>query len=573
MKAENNKPYQELAQVFKESLMKTELIERIYWLTHLRWIAVTGLFLITYIASSVFDVVTWVTPLYIMGVIVGLYNTWFIYYLKVLRSKTFEAVQKHAGIQIMLDLLFLTCLIYFAGGVENPFIIYFLFHAIISAILLEKKYSYLQALFAICLIALLLMLEYYSIIPHQPLKIFSTYAFGEEVWHSEVYILGIFFALASTIVISVFFVTSIMDRLRKSRNDVLFEIKSTIENMAEGVIFIDPNDKVTMCNKEVEKAWKVNREEIMNKSVKDSQIPYIGGVASNITEKFRKGIETSQHQEIRIEGGFLYNTYSAVIDHNGKYWGTVLTSHDISERKRLEQQLLHTERLATMGEMSAKIAHEIRNPLSSISLNTELLYDEINNFNGQKKKDAENLIQSIMNEVDTLTGISDEYLRFARFPKLDTKPASVNDVLIELTKFLNKERIQRGITFKENYAPNLPQILLDTNQIKQAFLNIMKNAFEAMPEGGKLSINTRLKDDNIEIYFTDTGKGISRSVIRKVFEPFYSTKANGTGLGLALTMKTVEGHGGDISCKSTVAKGTTIIISLPVNGCEEETIE
>ncbi len=101
---------------------------------------------------------------------------------------------------------------------------------------------------------------------------------------------------------------------------------------------------------------------------------------------------------------------------------------------------MHSERLATIGEMSAKVAHEIRNPLSSISLNTELLYDEISKENGEEKSDAENLIQSILNEVDTLTEMSDVYLRFARFPRLDTKPVSVNSVLIELSKFL----VRRG---------------------------------------------------------------------------------------------------------------------------------
>ncbi len=559
--------------MFKEGIMKAELVERLYWLIHLRWIAVFGLFVTTYLASSVFDVVTWVAPLYIIGIILGLSNAGFICYLKVLRNKTFTAVQKHAGIQIMLDLVFLTCLIYFAGGIENPFIFYFIFHAIIGGILLEKKYSYLQALFAVCLFALLLFMEYYALIPHQPLKILSTFEFGEELWHSEVYILGIFFALASTIFISVYFVTSIMDRLRKSRDDVLFEIRSTIENMAEGVIFIDTDDKITMCNREIENAWKVKRENIINKSIKNGQIPYIGGVASKITEKFRKGIETSQHQEVRIKSGFLYNTYSAVFDHDGKYWGTVLTSHDITERKRLEHQLLHSERLATIGEMSAKVAHEIRNPLSSISLNTELLYDEISNYNGRKNKDAENLIQSILNEVDSLTEISDEYLRFARFPKLETRPAFINDVLVELAKFFNKEMSQSGISLKENYAPNLPGILLDTNQIKQAFLNILKNSFESMPDGGKLSISTRLKGDNIEINITDTGSGISKRDIQRVFDPFYSTKVKGTGLGLALTMKTVEGHGGDIMCKSTITKGTTMTVSFPVKGCGEERVE
>ena len=559
--------------MLKENLKKTELVERIHWLILLRWIAVSGLFITTYIFSSVFNVVDQVIPLYTIAVIIGLTNAWFFFNINTLRIKPFESVQMHAGIQIMTDHFFLICLIYFAGGIENPFIFYFLFHAIIGGIFLEKKYSYLQALFAASLFALLLLLEYYSVIPHHPLQTFSAFKYGDELWHSEVYILCVFFALASTIFISVYFVTTLMDRLRKSRDDVLFEIKSTLENMAEGVIFIDPDDKVTMCNKEIEKAWKVKSEELLNKSVKDDQIPYIGGIASNITERFRKGIETSQHQEIMTNDGFLYNTYSAVIDPSGKYWGTVLTSHDITERKKLEQQLLHSERLATIGEMSAKVAHEIRNPLSSISLNTELLYDEISNDNGDKKSDAENLIQSILNEVDTLTEITDEYLRFARFPRLETKPASINNVLIELSKFFNKERLQRGIALKENYASDLPIILLDTNQIKQAFLNILKNSFEAMPEGGKVSISTRLKGDNIEVNITDTGHGISKDDIQSVFDPFYSAKVNGTGLGLALTMKTVEGHGGDIICKSTIDKGTTMVISFPVENCGKDIIE
>ena len=559
--------------MFKEGMMRSDLVERMHWLILLRWIAVSGLLITTYIFSSIFNVVVQVFPLYIIGVIVGLTNAGFFFYSSALQVKTFSSLQLHAGIQIMTDHFFLICLVYFAGGIENPFIFYFLFHAIIGGILLEKKYSYLQASFATSLFALMLLLEYYSVIPHQHFEAFSVFKFGEELWYSEVYILCVFFALASTIFISVYFVTSIMDRLRKSRDDVLFEIKSTLENLDEGVIFIDPNDKVTMCNRGIEKAWKVKREEILNKSVKDGQIPYVGGVASNITESFRKRIETLQHQEIKVDDGFIYNTYSAVFDQNGKYWGTVLTSHDITERKELEHQLLQSERLATIGEMSAKVAHEIRNPLSSISLNTELLYDEISNDNGERKSDAENLIQSILNEVDTLTAISDEYLQFARFPKLETRPASINEVLIELTKFFNKEIVQRCISLKENYASDLPQILLDTKQIKQAFLNILKNSFESMPEGGELSITTRLKDENVEVNITDTGSGINRSDIRRVFDPFYSTKVKGTGLGLALTMKTVEGHGGDINCESTIAKGTTMIISFPVKGCGVEIIE
>ena len=544
--------------MFKETSKKAELIERIHWLIRLRWIAILGLFVTTYIANSVFNVVSWVMPLYAIGVVSGLANTGFLYYTRVLRVKKSASVQKHAGIQIMWDLVSLTCLIYFAGGIENPFILYFLFHVIIAGILLEKIYSYLQAAFATCLFALMILLEYYSVIPHQHLNMFSAFAPGKEIWHSEEYILGIFFALVSTIFISVYFVTSIMDRLRKSRDDVLFEIRSTIENMAEGVVFIDPSDKVTMCNKAIERTWNIKREEMIGKSVKDSLSRYIGVSGAKITEKSRRGIKTSQHQEIRTENGYLYNTYSAVHDNKGRYWGTVLTSHDITERKKLEQQLLHTERLATIGEMSAKVAHEIKNPLSSISLNTELLHDEINSYNGGRTKDADDMIQSIMKEIDRLTEISEEYLQFARFPRLELKPVSVNDMLSKLTKFLKKEMFQRNIILGENYAADLPEVLLDKNQIRQVFLNIFKNSFEAMPEGGRLYISTAVSGDNVAVCISDTGSGIAEKDIQKIFDPFYSSKVDGTGLGLALTKKTIEVHGGEMFCESTVGVGTTI---------------
>jgi len=544
--------------MFKETSKKAELIERIHWLIRLRWIAILGLFVTTYIASSIFNVVTWVAPLYVIGIVLGLTNAGFLFYTRVLRTKKYAIVQKHAGIQIMWDLVSLTCLIYFGGGIENPFILYFLFHVIIAGILLEKIYSYLQAAFATCLFALMILLEYYSVIPHQHLSMFSAFAPGKEIWHSEEYILGIFFALASTIFISVYFVTSIMDRLRKSGDDVLFEIKSTIENMAEGVVFIDPNDRVTMCNKAVEGTWKMKREEIIGKSIKDNLSCYIGAAGAKITEKSRKGIKASQHQEIKTKNGYLYNTYSAVHGNDGKFWGTVLTSHDITERKKLERQLLHSERLAAIGEISAKVAHEIKNPLSSISLNTELLHDEINSYNGGRTKDADDMIQSIMKEIDRLTEISEEYLQFARFPRLELKPVSVNDMLGKLAKFLKKEMFQRNIILEESYAADLPEVLLDKNQIRQVFLNIFKNSFEAMPEGGNLYISTEVSGYNVAVCISDTGSGIAEEDIQKIFDPFYSSKVDGTGLGLALTKKTIEVHGGEMFCESTVGVGTTI---------------
>ena len=550
--------------MFKETVIKTELIERIRWLIWLRWIAIMGLFVTTYAASNVFHVVTWAAPLYVIGIFLVVCNIGFTSYARVLKKKNYSSVQRCAGIQIMWDLFSLMSLIYFAGGVWNPFILYILFHVIIAAILLEKRYCYLQAAFAICLLALMLSLEYYSIIPHQPLRISSTRTFDNELRHYEVYILGLFFAISSTIFISVYFVTSIMERLKKSRGEVFFEIKSTLENMAEGVIFIDSDDKITMCNNEIEKAWNIDRELILDKSIKDCSLPCLGDDVLKIIEGFRCGEETSQHQEIKVEKGYLYNTYSAIHDNDDKYWGTVLTSHDITERKKLENKLFHAKRLATIGEMSAKIAHEIRNPLSSISLNAELLHDEIAGYKNSKTDEAEELIQSILQEVERLTEISEEYLRSARFPKLELNAVSVNDILTELTKFLKEEMAKRNIILKEEYGKLIPELFLDKNQLKQAFVNFLKNSFQAMPDGGKLTVSTRYTGKNIEIIISDSGSGISKADVQKIFDPFYSTKVNGTGLGLALSRKTIEEHCGEIFCKSTLGVGTTMKILFPI---------
>jgi two-component system NtrC family sensor kinase len=145
-------------------------------------------------------------------------------------------------------------------------------------------------------------------------------------------------------------------------------------------------------------------------------------------------------------------------------------------------------------------------------------------------------------------------------------------MLIELTKFLKEEMSQKNITLRENYAADLPEVLLDENQIRQAFLNILKNSFESMPEGGRLDISTGFTGNNVEVCISDNGSGITKKDIQRIFDPFYSSKVNGTGLGLALTKKTIEVHGGDIFCESVVGVGTTIRLVFQVESNRGKTV-
>lgn len=250
--------------------------------------------------------------------------------------------------------------------------------------------------------------------------------------------------------------------------------------------------------------------------------------------------------------------------------GAVLTSSAsvwfvLRQKRDYERQLIKAERLSTIGKMTAQIAHEIKNPLGSISLNAELIKEEISQFKGASDTtEADKLLNSIMSEVDRLTRIIEGYLQFARFPKSESSLEDINDIIEEVSNFLTLEAYTDRIVVKKDLDTNLPHVPIDRRQIKQAILNITRNAFEAMPNGGELRITTANKGKEIEIAISDTGPGIPDEELDRIFDPFYSTKDTGTGLGLSIAHQIIGEHKGKIVCNSEKGKGATFTIRLPV---------
>ncbi len=225
------------------------------------------------------------------------------------------------------------------------------------------------------------------------------------------------------------------------------------------------------------------------------------------------------------------------------------------------------DRLTLIGEMAAKVAHEIRNPISSINLNLELLEDELEGFKGRVQTDeAEELVRSIREVLDGLSRFVQDYLQFARLPSMEFKPHDINFILENLLSFLSTEIRDRKVELITDFDENIPLLMLDEDQLNRALMNVLKNSIEAMPDGGRLIVSTRLKGDAAVINISDSGTGIERREWDKIFLPFYSTKKNGTGLGLPLAEQIIREHGGSISLTSIVGKGTTFTISLPVSG-------
>jgi signal transduction histidine kinase len=232
-------------------------------------------------------------------------------------------------------------------------------------------------------------------------------------------------------------------------------------------------------------------------------------------------------------------------------------AHAIEER---EHKLIRSERLATVGRMAAHITHEIRNPLASVGLYLELLSDEI----GADKPEARNLVKSLSNEVDRLSEITETYLRFVRLPKPKLDREDLGALASSVMEFSRGELALAHIDLDLAIASGLPEVAADESQIRQALLNLVRNAKEAMPEGGRIQVEVGVVDSGwVRLAVGDSGSGISPENLGKIFDPFFSTKDKGTGLGLALVQQIVTDHGGRIEVELPPTGGTTFAILLP----------
>ncbi len=233
-------------------------------------------------------------------------------------------------------------------------------------------------------------------------------------------------------------------------------------------------------------------------------------------------------------------------------------------RVRLEQEeRLRAERLAVIGAMAAKFAHEIRNPLGSIRLNFDSVRDELDGRHGLPRT-LPSLFGSIDAELQRVQRISDGYLQFGRLPKTNLAPLSLNDWLTRRLGFCAAELAQRGVRLQTELTPNLPPVMADANTLWQAALNIIRNAIEAMPDGGTLTVRTATARAHARLDISDTGHGMTEDEQREVFKPFVSLKTNGTGLGLSLAQQIVIEHCGRIECHSRPGEGATFSMYLPL---------
>jgi signal transduction histidine kinase len=295
----------------------------------------------------------------------------------------------------------------------------------------------------------------------------------------------------------------------------------------------------------------------------------LGGIAADnlvsqrsITEKKLQSLMIFANQAaLALENALMYEELRAFSSQLGER-----VKRATLELEETQRQLFQSEKLAALGKLSAGIAHEIRNPLTSIKILIHSLVDEMATPASREKD-----LAVIETEIEQVNKIIKQFLDFARPRPPSLEPIDVRKVLEETLALIVYEMEAQEVLLEREYAPGLPPVPMDREQMKQVFLNLLLNAIQAMEQGGKLKVATALKHpvpganrgSFAKISFQDTGKGIPEDVKGKVFEPFYSTKEGGIGLGLSIAQRIVEEHGGEIGLESSPGKGTVFYLTIP----------
>jgi two-component system sensor histidine kinase HydH len=332
-----------------------------------------------------------------------------------------------------------------------------------------------------------------------------------------------------------------------------------VENLPMGILAIGIDGKITSFNQAAETLLKYSAEEAVGKeagTVLPESLRVLVDELDSGDQMLSRAVDCTRSDGKTVP---LEVTATILRGDEGDSLGDVLLFRDLTEIRKLRREVERSQRLASLGRLAAGIAHEIRNPLSSIK--------GFATYFRQRYKDVpedQETAEIMVQEVDRLNRVIGELLEFARPMDMQLRKTVIRDLIGSSLKMVEAQALEKNIEIKTNIAPEIDTVLLDPDRMNQIFLNLYLNAIQAMDEGGVLTSDlSRDGVKEIKIVISDTGKGIARKDLGKVFDPYYTTKPSGTGLGLAIVHRIVEAHQGDIKVESKQGKGTTVTIILP----------
>lgn len=341
-------------------------------------------------------------------------------------------------------------------------------------------------------------------------------------------------------------------------------LQRILESLTTGVLVADRDGKITMMNPAAEHFFGVTRKEMSGRPV--AQL--LQGMPSKVARPGgRKAAIGGAGRKTRVRGKTIEVTDAAVRAANGDVIGSVYILRDVTTVEKLEEMTKRAEKLAAMEELAANVAHEIRNPLGSIELFASLLMKDLRD--GRNRERASQIIAAVRNVDNKISNL----LLFTKKREPLMKEVDLHAVLGEVISFCEEIIAHEGVALRVRYARGEARVQGDGEMLKQVFLNIILNAFQAMPRGGVLEIETRLAGPGelqavdcpfVDVRISDTGVGIPAEHLAKIFDPFFSTREKGSGLGLAIVHSIIDMHGGAIDVETRKGGGTLFSIMLPL---------
>jgi PAS domain S-box-containing protein len=338
-------------------------------------------------------------------------------------------------------------------------------------------------------------------------------------------------------------------------------LETIFNAIQEGVIVTDASGRINYLNDAACALFGLEKENAIGKLVSE-RIRGLDWSSLATSEK-----TTSRDMEVFYPQNRFLNFYVVPLPAEKgaeeESVGYAMILRDITESRRSTEETIESERLSALTLLAAGVAHEIGNPLNSLHIHMQLMERRVRKLPEESRAELEDSLRVAKEEIARLDFIITQFLRAIRPTPLQTQPEKINDLVLESIAFLSAEIKDRDIIVEHDLRPDLPLLEVDRNQIKQVFYNVIKNSFQAMKSEGILRIKTDMDDNFVSIRFTDTGGGIAPEDMGKIFDPYFTTKQGGSGLGLMIVRRIVREHGGEIDIVNIEGKGLTLTIRLP----------
>jgi len=341
-------------------------------------------------------------------------------------------------------------------------------------------------------------------------------------------------------------------------------LHSVFESISEALIVLDRDKKIIFINSTAKEMLGIAKTNTVNKPITKCLSDVRLADFFDNDELFGRSAFSTEFRTTRPRDMILQvNIFPYQVGSDPE--GIIVLMNDITQQKKQQMDAFQSEKLGALSTLAAGVAHEIGNPLNSIGIHMQLMEKDIKTVKDRStKKRLTEYMQSAKTEISRLDKMIRTFLTAVRPAALNLGEYNINHILENVLDFLYYEISEKSIAIEKDYSPKVPLMPLDDAQIRQAFFNIIKNAIEAMPNGGQLKVASDVRKEEVIITFADTGEGIADEDLSRIFEPYFTTKQKGSGLGLMIVYKIINDHGGRIEVESKRGKGTSINVFLPI---------